>query len=452
MIVYNTDTKKKEGQSDGDIKITGTGILSRANVDEIMKDYKTYSNVPLKLVMIGSGITQIESMAGLTFGTIVFSPDSKITSLPANCFNKVSADTVYLPALLQNIPDGCFTGSQNLIRTWIPSPVRSIGFAAYSGCKALSEITIPPNVKSISDNVFSSCSRLQKITFSPKSSLTNVGEYAFTGTALQHLHLPLTVKEVGGFAFENIPTLRSLAVRRSLWPAISQQLKNGVPRFIYFYDGKVYQNQNSDKNDLVDDVNGLGAEFFTIEKVPIPFPGLADKYDDSDEITDAELKALEAVRVEEERVAEAQRDERARVAETERIQRQLAAWQKQKEINDLQALADAALTEVDIRTRQDAVDVLIVKQVTQTLIDSTLDAQDKVVADQDVRDQIIADQVQSVTNVNLKAPNESYSIVQESPWPPGLIAGVVVIVLILVISYASILKSNWSFFVGSRKR
>jgi hypothetical protein len=214
----------------------------------------------------------------------------------------------------------------------------------------------------------------------------------------------------------------------------------------------VYQNQNSDKNDLVDDVNGLGAEFFTIEKVPIPFPGLADKYDDSDEITDAELKALEAVRVEEERVAEAQRDERARVAETERIQRQLAAWQKQKEINDLQALADAALTEVDIRTRQDAVDVLIVKQVTQTLIDSTLDAQDKVVADQDVRDQIIADQVQSVTNVNLKAPNESYSIVQESPWPPGLIAGVVVIVLILVISYASILKSNWSFFVGSRKR
>jgi hypothetical protein len=162
--------------------------------------------------------------------------------------------------------------------------------------------------------------------------------------------------------------------------------------------------------------------------------------------------ALEAVRVEEERVAEAQRDERARVAETERIQRQLAAWQKQKEINDLQALADAALTEVDIRTRQDAVDVLIVKQVTQTLIDSTLDAQDKVVADQDVRDQIIADQVQSVTNVNLKAPNESYSIVQESPWPPGLIAGVVVIVLILVISYASILKSNWSFFVGSRKR
>jgi ABC-type Na+ efflux pump permease subunit len=136
----------------------------------------------------------------------------------------------------------------------------------------------------------------------------------------------------------------------------------------------------------------------------------------------------------------------------ERIQRQLAAWQKQKEINDLQALADAALTAADTRTKQDAVDVLIVNQVTQTLIDSTLDSQDKVVADQDVRDQIIADQVKLVTNVNLKAPNESYSPVQESSWPPGLIAGVIGIVLILFISFASTLMSNWSFIVGSRKR
>lgn len=51
-------------------------------------------------------------------------------------------------------------------------------------------------------------------------------------------------------------------------------------------------------------------------------------------------------------MAEAERKERARVAEAERIQWQLAAFEKQTEINALQAVADAAMTVVETKAKQ----------------------------------------------------------------------------------------------------
>jgi hypothetical protein len=86
-------------------------------MDLIFNDYRSNTRTTPKLVIIGSGIEEIDSMNKLEFDTLAFSPNSSITSLPEECFFGVSAKKIYLPARLRDIPQRFLAASPNLVYT-----------------------------------------------------------------------------------------------------------------------------------------------------------------------------------------------------------------------------------------------------------------------------------------------------------------------------------------------
>jgi hypothetical protein len=355
MLTYKIDTEKRVGTFDGHIKIVGTGKLSRKAIVLILTNYLTdFGGRPPLLISIGSGITEMDSMRDLDFGVVVFSPNSTITSLPIGCFKNVSADKIYLPARLENIPSACFDSCSNLVLATIPASVKGVGFGAFSNCTALKEMNIPSGVRTLGEHVFSSCSSLKEITFSPRSSLESIGKYAFTNTALVRLHLPLRVTQIGAFAIAGVPTLQTLAMDFGQWKNMYHHLEPGVPRYIYFYGGVVYLNQTNDEDDLVDS-KGRGARFFGLD---VYRDGEVTYYDE--DVSEEEAKEVERVRA-------------AKKAKMKRIKE---AEEAEKAVVAAQAVRDAAKTAAGATAAQVVVDDLQAVKNVQQVLDDALDARD----------------------------------------------------------------------------
>ena len=96
---------------------------------------------------------------------------------------------VEIPSIIQGIPvvaiaKGAFQNNQTITRVVIPGTVAQIGAEAFGGDNHLASVTIRRGVRYIDD-------------------------HAFSGTALESVALPESVKAIGTGAFADIPTLKS---------------------------------------------------------------------------------------------------------------------------------------------------------------------------------------------------------------------------------------------------
>lgn len=110
--------------------------------------------------------------------------------------------------------EDAFRGCSALTSMTIPSSVTKIGDYAFSGC-GLTSITIPTSVTTIGDFAFSDCYGLTNLTI--PSSVTTIGDGAFCFCSrLTSLDIPSSVTTIGSSAFQGCSALTNLTIPSSV--------------------------------------------------------------------------------------------------------------------------------------------------------------------------------------------------------------------------------------------
>ena len=156
----------------------------------------------LQSVDIPSSVTKIGSSAfeGCTTLQSIDLPSSVTyigQSLLKGCTSLQSID---IPNSVTAIERDAFKGCTALQSVDIPSSVIKIGSSAFEGCTTLQSIDIPSSVTYIEQSLLKGCTSLKSIDI--PSSVTDIGHSAFYGcTSLQNVDIPNSVKIIRPFAF-----------------------------------------------------------------------------------------------------------------------------------------------------------------------------------------------------------------------------------------------------------
>lgn len=110
-----------------------------------------------------------------------------------------------LPENLEYIGDNAFAGHSSY-RLWtliFPETLTYIGDNAFENCKKLESVVLPPSLEYLGVACFQNCSDLKSVALPP--SLEKLQLYTFAGcSSLSTLELPYGLKEIGGFAMNDI--------------------------------------------------------------------------------------------------------------------------------------------------------------------------------------------------------------------------------------------------------
>lgn len=202
------DDEGGAGASFGYCEETGDAVTQLASVNlpdaEIIGDCVflwctnlTSVNVP-SLISIGdaafegTGITSITLPSSVTsigddafsgcknLSTVKFAEDSQLESIGIYAFANSAISSISIPTSVTVIPERAFMNCDQLVSMEIPASVTSIGVAAFESSDAL-----------------------KTISFGCGSQLASIGEYAFSGNALETITIPATVTDLGECAFES---------------------------------------------------------------------------------------------------------------------------------------------------------------------------------------------------------------------------------------------------------
>ena len=105
--------------------------------------------------------------------------------------------TIIINEGMKAIGNGAFNDFYNLMSVSLPSSLTSIGERSFHYCPALTTIEIPAYV-------------------------TEIKQYAFTGSGLTSIYIPASVTAIGSSAFHNCSSLSSVTVRATTPPELEQ--------------------------------------------------------------------------------------------------------------------------------------------------------------------------------------------------------------------------------------
>ena len=171
-------------------------------------------------------IIHTSSLYGVIWETVIFSPDfdenilnnfhdyntivTKNLIMPKYSSMLVDIGFLYffieyieLPENIEAIPDGYFEYCKLLKNIIIPEKVTYIGSSAFYQCENLTSMIIPEGVTTIKEGTFEYCSKLSYIEISSKT--TNIERRAFVLTNLTTFTVPSSVTYIGEYAFSLVP-------------------------------------------------------------------------------------------------------------------------------------------------------------------------------------------------------------------------------------------------------
>ena len=194
--------------------VTGTVIIEGDTLVGVSPDYVNTGTlvIPNTVKKINEG-----AFAGCKDLYEVILPEG-ITEIPLNCFrNCTNLVKVVLPKTVTRIASYAFYECNNLENLEMPDGLTEIGDNSFWNCGQLTEINFK-NIVRIGESTFRWCNRLAKVNFGNK--LQEIGFISFGNTALVDVTLPDTIKLIGGSAFYDTDTLKTVKIGTNNIPRI----------------------------------------------------------------------------------------------------------------------------------------------------------------------------------------------------------------------------------------
>lgn len=121
---------------------------------------------------------------------------------------------VVVPAGVEEIADGAFSGSAGMTGVALPPGLRRVGARAFEGCAGLASATLPDGVREVGARAFADCTGLVHVWI--PEGVESIGEGAFAGcSSLAYVEIPASVTNVGARAFAGCASLAEIAVVRA---------------------------------------------------------------------------------------------------------------------------------------------------------------------------------------------------------------------------------------------
>ena len=121
---------------------------------------------------------------------------------------------VVVPAGVEEIADGAFSGSAGMTGVALPPGLRRVGARAFEGCAGLASATFPDGVREVGARAFADCTGLVHVWI--PEGVESIGEGAFAGcSSLAYVEIPASVTNVGARAFAGCASLAEIAVVRA---------------------------------------------------------------------------------------------------------------------------------------------------------------------------------------------------------------------------------------------
>ena len=138
--------------------------------------------------------------------------------IPSDVRNK---NKVYVVTAIEH---NAFEGNNAITAVTIPSSVSTIGYSAFNSCKNLRRVMDASRVTETQGFEYTDCTNLTSVTLS--GTLQKIGYRSFAGSALAHLVLPASMREVGSSAFEDCHQLRNVQFNTGLQNIKDHAFKN----------------------------------------------------------------------------------------------------------------------------------------------------------------------------------------------------------------------------------
>lgn len=206
----------------GDLTATTQSSLKKARLasnTEVIREKMFYNNGSLEEIVIPEGVQYINdnAFAKCTALRSVTIPATVIKMKSFVFSGCTSLEEATFSAGVASVPFYCFSNCTVLKRVNLPESIKTIDGGAFRGCTSLSDITIPSAVTEIYASAFTGCTKLESVTIAERSSLTTVGNYAFSNCrSLKDFRIPNSVTTLGQYVFQNCTALESIVVPDSV--------------------------------------------------------------------------------------------------------------------------------------------------------------------------------------------------------------------------------------------
>ena len=121
---------------------------------------------------------------------------------------------VVVPAGVEEIADGAFSGSAGMTGVALPPGLRRVGARAFEGCAGLASATLPDGVREVGARAFADCTGLVHVWI--PEGVESIGEGAFAGcSSLAYVEIPASVTNVGARVFAGCASLAEIVVVRA---------------------------------------------------------------------------------------------------------------------------------------------------------------------------------------------------------------------------------------------
>ena len=186
-----------------------------------------FANTAIQTITIPTQVAKIGASAFAdckALSSVVFEPSCSITAIVNNTFANTPIQTITIPAQVAMIDETAFFNCKTLhtVQFESGSKLTTIN-TAFKGLPALQTVTIPANVRSIESSAFSDCAQLSNVFFEENAQLTRIGG-GFSGSfgygafqnckKLKEIQIPASVEIIEAAAFNRCTSLSRITFER----------------------------------------------------------------------------------------------------------------------------------------------------------------------------------------------------------------------------------------------